>query len=157
MKTIELTQNQAAIIDDWNYEWLSQWKWQARWNKHTRSFYAIRSDGKHPFRKTIYMVREILKTPSGIYCDHINHNTLDNREKNLRNVTNSENAANRCRANRNNKLGEKNICRNGNGFLVQVEYGEMHFRRTYKTLDLAIKARDKTLKKYNKQLLQSEK
>ena len=40
------------------------------------------------------MHRVILKAPKGSLCDHINGNGLDNRRKNLRFCTKSENAIN---------------------------------------------------------------
>jgi len=44
-KTIELTQGQVAIVDDEDYEYLSQWNWQAAWQKNIKSFYAVRVGG----------------------------------------------------------------------------------------------------------------
>ena len=42
-REIPLTQGQFATVDADNYEWLSQFKWSARWAKNTRSYYAIRN------------------------------------------------------------------------------------------------------------------
>lgn len=95
MKKIKLTQSQFAIVDNKNYKWLIQWKWCALWHKDTQSFYAVRNgktkDGK---KYIISMAREILRLKYGDnkrYSDHINHNTLDNRELNLRVVTHQQN------------------------------------------------------------------
>lgn len=41
------------------------------------------------------MHREIIKVGAGKFCDHINHNGLDNRKANLRPATRSENNCNR--------------------------------------------------------------
>jgi hypothetical protein len=85
MKKIPLTRGKSAIVDDDDFEYLSQWKW---W--YTTRGYAVRQDkGKH-----IPMHRLINKTPAGFDTDHINRNKLDNRKENLRTVTRSQNFMN---------------------------------------------------------------
>ncbi len=65
MKLIELTQGQAAIVDDEDYEELNQHKWYAQWNKGTKSFYAGRK-GKTKNGKRIHL---------GLYdCPVLAHN-----------------------------------------------------------------------------------
>ena len=49
-------------------------------------------DGK---KTTLRLHRLINKTPKGLTTDHINHNRLDNRRKNLRSCTQSENMRNK--------------------------------------------------------------
>ena len=98
MKRISLTQGQFAIVDNKNYEWLSQWKWHVYWNKYTQSYYAIRMSKRERSKQhTIYMACEILGLKHGDkrQSDHINHNTLDNRESNLRIVSCQQNQFNR--------------------------------------------------------------
>jgi hypothetical protein len=41
------------------------------------------------------MHREIMGTPEGMVCDHVNHNGQDNRQRNLRNCTVAQNNLNR--------------------------------------------------------------
>ena len=97
MKLIPLTQGQHAIVDDENYDELSQFKWQARWSPCTKSYYASRSinltGGKW---RTESMHRRILGLTRGDkrQGDHINHQTLDNRRTNLRIVTATQNKRN---------------------------------------------------------------
>jgi len=101
MKRIQLTQGQFAIVDNKNYKWLSQWNWQTSWNRDTRSFYVTRGtrggEKERGNQCTIYMAREVLGLKSGDkrQADHINHNTFDNRESNLRIVTCQQNHFNR--------------------------------------------------------------
>jgi len=98
MKEISLTKNQVALVDDVNHNWLNQWNWYADYRKSTNSFYAVRNsfqkDGK---RHQISMAREILGLKYGDkrQGDHQNHNTLDNRQTNLRISTRSQNQMNR--------------------------------------------------------------
>lgn len=112
MKEILLTQGQVAIVDDADYDWLNQHKWQANYFKHTNSFYATRHtpaiNGKH---YVIYMHRQILglERGDGKQGDHINHNTLDNRQANLRICTRQQNEMNR-KPNQNTTSQFKGVC-----------------------------------------------
>lgn len=97
MKEISLTQDKVALVDDIDYDWLSQWKWCAvKMNKG--NFYAVRSspmkNGKH---YSIPMAREILGLEYGDkrQADHSNHNTLDNCRANIRICTSQQNNFNR--------------------------------------------------------------
>jgi len=96
MKEIELTQGKVAIVDDEDFEWLGQWKWYASNNKYT--WYARRTDYSGWKHQTIRMHRAILEYHgydlTGLSVDHINHNGIDNRLKNLRPATQSQNQHN---------------------------------------------------------------
>ncbi len=95
MKLIPLTKGQVAMIDDKDYEIISQRKWYAR--KFGNSFYAMRSSNRqNGIQTTIFMHREILNlTTEKTMVDHINHNGLDNQRHNLRLCTQSQNNMNR--------------------------------------------------------------
>lgn len=150
MKEIQLTKGQFAKVDDWNYEYYNQWKWQAKWDKKMQGYYAVRTEGKRPFRKTIRMHRQIANTPDGMHCDHINHDTLCNLEENLRNVTPSQNMMNRHGANSNNKLGEQCISPHGNGFQVHItKEGKTVFNKWFRKLETAIYVRDNEINKHH--------
>jgi len=97
-KRIPLTQGQFAIVDDDDYEELSQYKWQAHWNPGTHSFYVVRSEySPNGTKSTVLMHRHILglELGDGKHTDHIDHNTLDNRRANIRIVTRNQNQHNR--------------------------------------------------------------
>lgn len=106
MKTISLTKNAFAIVDDGDFDELSKYKWFLSSNG-----YAMRSIhlGK---RKSVAvcMHRQILGLGKGekIDVDHINMNHLDNRRDNLRKCTRSENMRNRGK-NTNNTSGYKGV------------------------------------------------
>jgi len=147
MKQIPLTQGQVALVDDWRYEELNQWKWHAHWDEGTKSFYAVRKEW--PSQRTIQMHRHIMNTPRDMECDHQDHNTLNNQEYNLRNVTHSQNQLNR-RVRFDNKLGQRCISQQRNGYRVRIfrEHKEV-FCKTFGSLDDAILARDEAIKKYH--------
>src|SRR3990167_64589 len=77
-KLISLTQGFFAIVDEQDYESLSQFKWTVKINP--TNTYAYRKDGG----KTIHMHRVVLEAKHEEICDHINGNGIDNRRKNLR-------------------------------------------------------------------------
>ena len=92
-KEIPLTQGKVAIVDDADYEWLSQWKWTYLRPSYPGSAgYAYRNVTVSPKKtKCVLMHRLILDAPKGKLVDHINHNGLDNRRENLRLATECEN------------------------------------------------------------------
>lgn len=98
MKTIPLTQGQVTMVGDEDYPDLSGVKWYALWDRDTKGFYAVRhlprSSGG---RRTEQMSRRILGLSHGDkrQADHRNHDTLDNRRKNLRVTTHRGNGKNR--------------------------------------------------------------
>lgn len=99
MKEIILTKGQVALVDDDDYEWLSQIKWCAHKDKNTFYGQAQRKIGNK--RAHLSMHREILKRHLGknfkenLLTDHIDHNGLNNQKSNLRQVTNRENQMNK--------------------------------------------------------------
>jgi hypothetical protein len=93
MREITLSKGLIALIDDEDWELVSQYKWFAV--KKARSFYAttkIKRGGKH---KNISMHRLIMDAKPGQTVDHIDGNSQDNQKKNLRFCTNSQNHMNR--------------------------------------------------------------
>jgi len=96
MKKILLTQGLFALVDDADYDELSQYKWCAV--KLRDLFYAVRNspmkDGKSYL---ILMSRQILglKYKDKRQADHQNHNTLDNSRYNLRICTSQQNQMNK--------------------------------------------------------------
>jgi hypothetical protein len=150
MKKIELTQNQWALVDDWWFDVLNQVRWQAQWNEQTGSYYAVRAYRVGAKTFSILMSNVVAQTPKGKMCDHINHNTLDNQEHNLRNTNNAQNQWNSKRR-KDNKLGYKNIrVQKSGGFQVRIKAnGKTMFDQTFKSLDDAISARDSATKKFH--------
>lgn len=84
MQQIPLTKGEFAIVDDEDYEFLSQFKW----------CYSHGYAQRRVNNKNVYMHR-FLAGEHGKIVDHINRNKLDNRRSNLRVCTQSENNMNR--------------------------------------------------------------
>lgn len=105
MKEIKLTKGKIAIVDDEDFEWISQFRWH-----YMNAGYAARREwNKNDKTSTIVLMhRKILNTPVGMDTDHINGNRLDNRKINLRICTRSQNNLNKIREKR-NKSGYKGV------------------------------------------------
>lgn len=82
---IPSTRGKFAKVDPENYLWLAQFRWHCKTNKNT--IYVVRTVTEGGRKKRIFMHRLIADTPEHLVCDHINHSSLDNRIKNLRNCT----------------------------------------------------------------------
>jgi len=108
MKRIPLTQNQYALVDDEDYDYLMQWKWYA--NKDRGGCYygvrnIVRPDGK---RGRQLLHRLIMGNPVGMVVDHANRNTLDDTKGNLRICTTAENSRNK-KIQSSNRSGYKGV------------------------------------------------
>jgi len=90
-RRIPLTLGKFAIVDPEDYERLRTYKWHAHQSVHT--FYAVHSltNGKKEPRRNLQMHNLVIDVPPGMYCDHINHNGLDNRKANLRPASRTQN------------------------------------------------------------------
>lgn len=104
VKEIELSQGKFALVDDADYDWLSQWKWYTSYYG-----YAVRSvwrDGDN--QGLVFMHRQILDAPEGMYVDHMDGDKLNNVRPNIRLATNAQNLCNRG-PNKNNTSGFKGV------------------------------------------------
>src|SRR5690606_29717188 len=80
-KEIPLTRGKVALVDDEDFEWLSQYSWYL-----SNEYPASRVEGKFT-----YMHRLITGAGKGEVVDHINDNKYDNTRSNLRITTNQNN------------------------------------------------------------------
>jgi hypothetical protein len=84
--------------------------WYVHWSRTKKDFYVKgqlpRVNGK---RNTAFLHRWITNAPSSLKVDHINHETLDNSDENLRVVTQAENNQNVRGARKNSKSGIQGV------------------------------------------------
>lgn len=99
MKKIELTKGKYTLIDSNDFDLVSKYKWYC-----SSMGYATRTQLVNGKRKEILLHRFLIGMDNKNEVDHINRNPLDNRRKNLRFCTRSENNHNRG-LNSNNKSG----------------------------------------------------
>lgn len=135
---IQLTKGKIALVDEADYATLMQWRWYV-----DGQGYACREKRCGGGKKIkITMHRQIHPSPDGMYTDHINGNTLDNRKTNLRSVTPSENCYNRkLRSDARNKhkgiqkshtgrwyakIQHQGICRHLGGYATEQEAAQAY-------------------------------
>ena len=108
MKRIPLTRGRKALVNDNDFEWLSQWRWCA--TKGRKTFYAKRNIRTQNGHSTLSMHRAIATRIglAGAKIDHKNRNGLDNRRQNLRSATSAQNMVNRG-LQRNNQSGFRGV------------------------------------------------
>ncbi len=148
MKTIPLTQGKVALVDDADYEWLSQWRWCAHKNSRSNVFYAVRG-------KRVIMHKEIMgPSPApGLVVDHWDLDGCNNQRANLRWATLSQQRQN-TRAFKNNKSGFKGVCpaagcRPEHPWMAQIKIaGKSLYLGLYPTPELAAAAYNAAARKH---------
>lgn len=103
---IELTKGQETVIEQADLEKALQYTWFASYNKTIDGYYAMR---RTETGGSMYLHRFLLDAPKGMYVDHVNHDTLDNRRSNLKLCTNQENNVNRNGAYSASKTGIRGV------------------------------------------------
>lgn len=119
MKEIALTKGHKALVDDEDFDYLSQFNWQARLCVYT--VYAQKSPTKEVPQKAMHRLILGLTDPK-ILVDHIDRNGLNNQRANLRIVTHSQNQMNKCK-NRRNTLPYKGVRLNQGRYKADIKVG----------------------------------
>ncbi|MEF3306645.1 HNH endonuclease [Paenibacillus sp. GYB003] len=83
--------------------------WFIQFNNRNKSFYVSGKSKHDNYKKQVSIHRLIMGFPVRKIVDHINHDTLDNRDSNLRLVSNLQNQQNRKDATRNSSSGVRNV------------------------------------------------
>lgn len=133
MKTIPLTQEHYAIVDDEDYDMLIAY---GKWHWHLRG-YAANGRGS-----AVMMHNLILRPPFGFTVDHIDGNGLNNQKSNLRVASCSQNQANQKKS-RANTLGFKGITAIRTGGYIARIGKERKYLGFYTTKEEAAQAYDK--------------
>ena len=95
-----------AMVDDEDFEWLNQWKWNTHESGGKKDARRISWSEN---RRVVYMHREILKVRRCIPVDHVDGNGLNNTRDNIRIASWSQNSMNSA-INKRNKSGYKGVC-----------------------------------------------
>lgn len=145
MREITLTRGYVALVDDEDFDWLSQFCWRAVM-KRAGVYAARRFPRAERARRgvaSITMHREILGAPAGVLVDHRDLNTLNNQRHNLRLCTSWDSACNRP-ARRDGLVPYKGVFSNKSGtFGARIERrGKRHYIGTFATAQQAALAYD---------------
>jgi len=151
MKTIALTRNILALVDDEDFEKLSKHKWFAY--PHGKTFYAMRVINKNGKSHKIRMHREIMNVQKGFEIDHKDRNGWNNQKSNLRICTKEENNRNRG-LQKNNKSGVPGVWwrKEMKKWRVFIRsHGKLIHLGHFDSKDEAIKVRLEATKKHHKE------
>ena len=100
MREVPLTQGYVALVDDEDWELVSQYSWSVdksgkRRTQYAQTAFKVKIEGRMlKVTKKISLHRFLMNPPDGMEIDHINGDGLDNRRANLRLATREENARN---------------------------------------------------------------
>lgn len=133
VKEIELTKGLKVLVDDEDYQLLSEFSW-----------YAVK--GYAVNRNLKFMHRFIMRYPHGYQVDHINGNKLDNRKENLRLCSNRENCRNQGKngVNKSSKFKGVSFSKERRKWVTAIRVdGKRRFLGKFKTEIEAAKAYDK--------------
>jgi hypothetical protein len=95
MKRISVTQGEEALVEDQDYEYLTQWKWYTA--KNGKHCYAVRQIRREDGQQRLVLMHRIVAERAGFLggrVDHRDRNGLNNQRSNLRVATPAQNSAN---------------------------------------------------------------
>lgn len=136
MKTIPLTKGLVAVIDDADYELVSEYSWYASQpKKRINKWYArAHVKGSHP-PKRIYLHRLIMGFPRN-QVDHKNGDSLNCQKENLRVATNQQNSFNSRRKGHLHRF--RGITKRAKGYGCTRDTWIAQIKVNYKTIHLGV-------------------
>lgn len=128
MPEIALNDEHVAVVDEVDFEYLSQFNWFR--SSHD---YPVRDIWENGRNRRVYMHRVIANPKEDESVDHVNMDKLDNRRANLRICTHQQNQQNK-KVYRNNKTGFKGVIPRGNRFMARISnFGKSTHLGTFDT------------------------
>lgn len=140
MRKIYLQHDVFTLVDDDDYEYLSQWTWHYINQENPR---VIRNVSKK--HKSVTMARLIMNTPKDMAVMHIDYDGLNNQKSNLMNCSQSDIRGHRYR-HKNKNCDHYGVCKrkDGYGYEAQITINKKKISLgLYKTEEEAAIARDK--------------
>lgn len=113
MREIPLTKGLVALVDDEDYEVISQQRWR-----------PLKTPAGHIYAQTgkTLLHRLITNVPKGLIVDHIDGNGLNNQKSNLRICTHSQNKAwGTTKARPNNTSGYRGVYLKGKRWAARIK------------------------------------
>jgi len=145
-KEIKLSQGKVSIIDEEDFDKVSEYDWYATEIKFSGKYYARRTYRIDNKVHGQYLHSFILGNVKGLEIDHINGDTLDNRKCNLRHVTRQHNQWNHKKY-RNNKSEFIGVHTDGRKWIVQIKnLGTTIYLGRFEDKEKAARAYDKKAK-----------
>lgn len=147
MKKIPLSQGKYALVDDADYELVSQYKWYYANGYAQRSEYMGGGRKNHKV-KVQQMHRLILQDQNPEMIDHKNRDALDNRRSNLRVCCRTQNRRN-AGPHRNSKTGVKGVIIEGSKYTATIYLNGKNKRLgSYETLEQATEVYNNAARRY---------
>ena len=150
-----MAQGKEALVDDEDYEELSQYTWTPM--KNGRTWYAYRwTSRKNPPRQNILMHRQVMRAPKGTRIDHRDGNGLNNQRQNLRFTTQQENLRNQRhkKADATSKYKGVYYSKHAKKWVMQITLGTLsakghkqRLKRNFETEEEAARAYDDSARK----------
>ena len=137
MKKIPLTQGRFALVDDEDFEYLSQWKWNLERGGRSQVLFYAKRKGRKGEVSAVKMHRVIMKAGADQQVDHIDHDGLNNQKSNMRLCTIKENCMNR-RTLKKTASGLRGVTRTGKKWMAQIRINrKLKYLGTYSTKEEA--------------------
>lgn len=130
-------------------------RWCARYSPNNNAYYVqcnVKSNGK---TRIVILSRFLLNYSGKMKVDHVDHNTFNNKKRNLRIIENHQNLKHRKSKNKNNTSGHRNVSWINGYWRVQLQINGKNklFPEKFEEVEdagkFAIKMRDKYYGKYS--------